>query len=313
MKYFLFFFIFLNEAFGASAAINKIYNGREQASAVIIDKTFALVGYFFTAKFENGNVCQLEILEVVGDFALLDIRLCSMKDYLKIRQKLGSPLKKYLDIDVVSIAEKDYTSPKESFWKKEIIPDKEFKGPSIFLGYNFADSIHFLGMSPSDVTGAMNSYEGEIVANGAALFGIDYLEAQENHFGWNFNGSLEFPRNFDYISANAIGFAYDGPVPTTTLWLGAFSLNINYTFRNAYIPYLGLNVSLPIVDGGNLKISAQLGLQAGLSKIFMNNWIVDLEYRWINFRGGEQLSNQVVQFTRADFMGFLLRLKYLFD
>ena len=316
MKYFFIFFLFINlaEVFAASAVINKIYNKRYEASVIILDNTFAIPGYFFTAKFQNGNVCNLEILELSGIFALVNLRLCSMKEYLRVKQKLGSPLKPDTDVDIVSVENKDegYTAVKETFWTFEIIPDKEIRQASIFLGYSAANSIQFKGMGPSNEQGVHNSYDGDILAEGAAMFGIDYLDSKENSFGWNFNGSLEGPRSFDYVSASSIGFFYNGTVKNSSLWLGVLALNLNFTFRPQIIPYLGINVALPIVNGGDLKLSAQFGLQGGVSKVFGDRWIADLEFRYINFRGGEQLSNEVVQFTQATFLGFLVRLKYLF-
>jgi opacity protein-like surface antigen len=316
MKFIIIFFLFINlsKVFAASAVINKIYNKRYEASVIILDKTFAIPGYFFTAKFQNGNVCNLEILELSGIFALVDLRLCSMKEYLRVKQKLGSPLKADSDVDIVSVEKKDegYTAVKDTFWFFETIPDKEIKQASIFLGYSFADSIQFKAMGPSNAAGVHNSYDGESVAEGAVMFGIDYLASKENNFGWNFNGSLEGPRNFDYVTAFGIGFNYAGPVQNSTLWLGMLALNLNFTFRPGIIPYLGINVALPVVNGGDLKLSAQFGLQGGISKTIGDRWIADLEYRFINFRGGEQLSNEVVQFTQATFLGFLVRLKYLF-
>jgi len=317
MKYFFTFFILVNlsEVFAAAGIINKIYTDRVEASALIVDKTYALKGYFFTAKFQNGNVCNLEILDIVGDLALLDLRLCSMRDYLKFKQKLGSPLKNYPDVDIAAEESKseEYTAEKDSFWIRGIISQKEIKGVSIFLGYSFANSIHSLGLWPSQTPDVKDSAEGNINAEGAAVIGMEYLSAKENSFGWSFNGSLEFPRDFDSISAQALNFSYNGPGPNTTLWLGTLALNLNFTLPKSFIPYLGMNISLPIVSGGNLKLSSQFGLQAGLSKVFMDHWMVDLEYRFLNFRGGLELSDKVVEFTSAEFFGFFIRLKYLFN
>jgi opacity protein-like surface antigen len=314
-KTLLLIFLFgFKEAWGASAIINKIYQDRIAAQAVVLKNKISLPGDFYVAKFQGGNVCYLEILKVRNNLVLLDLRLCSMKNYLDIAQKLGDSANGDPDVDIVSIAQPSEIrlSEMEDFWK-DPIPDKIVRGFSLLLQYSFADSIDFTGTTPNSATGAKNAVYGSSSAQGAPGLGIDYLYSRENHFGWNFNGSLEFPRNFNYLSANTIGEDFNGSIPDSRLWLGILALNLNFTFPKTYIPYVGINFSLPIVTGGDLKLSSQIGFQAGLSKLFGKNLIIDVEYRWLNFQGGIQIPGQVIQFTSADFFGFLLRAKYLFN
>lgn len=316
MKYALLLILLFSfkEAFGASAIIYKIYQGRKAASAMVMENKASIPGDFYVAKFQGGNVCYLEILKVRSSYVLLDLSLCSMKNYLVVAQKLGDSANGDLDVDIVSTVEPSEVrlSEMEDFWK-DPIPDKIVRGFSFLLGYSFADNLNFVGTTPNDATGAKNAVYGTTNSQGALGLGIDYLYSRENHFGWNFNGSLEFPRNFNYLSANTIGEDFYGSIPESKLWLGALALNLNFTFPKTYIPYVGINFSLPIVTGGDLKLSSQIGLQAGLSKLFGKNLIIDVEYRWLNFRGGIQIPGDVVQFTSADFYGFLLRAKYLFN
>ncbi len=308
------FFFNIRQAFPASAIIKKIYADRLEASAVVLQNKKSIPGDFYVAKFQGGNVCYLEILKVRSNLVLLDLRLCSMKNYLDIAQKLGDSANGDLDVDIVSIVEPSEArlSEMEDFWK-DPIPDKIVRGFSFLLEYSFADNINFVGTTPNDTTGAKNAIYGSTNSQGALGLGIDYLYSRENHFGWNFNGSLEFPRNFNYLSANTIGEDFNGSIPESKLWLGVLALNLNFTFPKTYIPYVGINFSLPMVTGGDLKLSSQIGFQAGLSKLFGKNLIIDVEYRWLNFRGGIQIPGEFVQFTSAEFFGFLLRAKYLFN
>lgn len=302
------------KAWGASAIINKIYQDRMEAQAVVLKNKNSIPGDFYVAKFQGGNVCYLEILKVNNNLVLLDLRLCSMKNYLEIAQKLGDSANGDSDVDLVPISQPSEIrlSEKDDYWK-DPIPDKIVKGFSLLLQYSFADDINFTGTTPNTASGAKNYVQGSSTAEGAPGIGIDYLYSRENHFGWNFNGSLEFPRNFNYLTASSIGVDFTGSVPNSQVWLGILGLNLNFTFPKTYIPYIGINFSLPIVSGGDLQLSSQIGVQAGLSKLFGNHLIIDVEYRWLNFRGGVQTPNEVVQFTTAQFYGFLLRLKYLFN
>ena len=310
----LIFLFGFSEAFGASAIINKIYQDRMAAQAVVLRNKISLPGDFYVAKFRGGNVCYLEILKVRDNLVLLDLRLCSMKNYLEIAQKLGDSANGDSDVDIVSTAEPSEVklSEMENFWK-DPIPDKIMRGFSLLLQYSFAENIDFTGTTPNTATGAKNAIYGTTSSQGAPGLGIDYLYSRENHIGWNFNGSLEFPRNFDYLTANTIGQNFNGSIPDSKLWLGILALNLNFTFPKTYIPYVGINFSLPVVTGGDLKLSSQIGVQAGLSKLFGKNLIIDVEYRWLNFRGGLQVPGEVIQFTSANFFGFLLRAKYLFN
>lgn len=308
------FLLGFSNAFGAVAVIHKVYVNRLEASAKIAPNHLVFEGDFFVAKFQGGNVCYLQILKIKNNYALLDLRICSMKNYIQIGQKLGDSGNRDSDIDFAPIIQesKITLSEKEDFWGGKI-PDKEVFGFSLFLLYSFAENIEFTGTAPMANSDTKNYVQGTSSATGAAGIGFDYLYSKEMHFGWNFNGSLEFPRNFNYLKADTIGEDFSGSVPNSQLWLGSLALNLNFTLPKTYIPYAGINLSLPIVSGGDLKVSSQIGVQAGISKLFGKNLIIDVEYRWMNFRGGIQIPNEVVQFSSAQFYGFLFRVKYLFN
>jgi opacity protein-like surface antigen len=302
------------EALGASAVIYKIFKGKQQGSVKIklSGKTFP--GDFYLAKFKGGNTCHLEILQIAGDQALLDLRICYLKNYLRPGYKLGDSLGKDADIDIIPIDTFPEFTPteKDTFWIEAKKEPPFFSGINLSLGYSFTNTIDFIGNIPNPNTGAKSTIEGSFPSSGAPTIGVEYLNFKQGKFGYSLGADLQFLRNFDYASMYTIGNSYQGSMEDSKMWLGVIYLNLNFTLPHEFITYIGMNTSLPFNYGGDLQLGSQFGFQVGLSKVIKDKWIADLQYQWVNFRGGAEIPDNVVQFSSVKFNGFLLKIKYLF-
>ncbi len=317
MKIIFYFFLIFNleNAVAASAQIFKFFKGGNEASVIILGGGKSIPGDFYIAKFNSGNKCYLEILKIVQNQALVDIRLCSQKQFLQQNQKLGNSNGLDDDVDVVPTDSLPNITlwDKDDFWEEKIERTFKFSGLAISLGYSLANTIDFSGTIPSPSTNSKTTLTGNFYSNGAPSISAEYLYSKTWNFGWNLQGNFQFGRNFDSADIYAVGPDFHGSIPNTRMFLAVIGINLNFTFPGDIIPYLGINTSLPVVSGGDISLSSQFGLQAGISKIVKERWVLDLQYQWVNFRGGAEIPNNVVQFTSAKFLGFLLEVKYLFN
>jgi len=304
---------------GKSAVIKKIYTNRDEASAEFLADYNVYPKQHLIARFENGQNCYLQIKWVHKRLALLDLRYCIYRHFIKVGQTLSRWEEIEDDVDFVSVSSpsKDELSKKEKFWfdPVEEVEKKEreekltlSQGLALSIFWSFANQIDTSGTF--ELGGNMQSQEN---TSGAFGMGVEYFYSKQGSIGWNAGWSFEIKRNFVDRTVNYNGNISNQNLDDETLWLNMLYANINFTtFWKLYL-YAGINLSLPIENGQKLNTNPALGGQIGLGKIINGKIIVDLNYRWVNFKGAGKYLQGMAIWDSANFNGVVLSVKYLFD
>jgi len=304
---------------GKSAVIKKVYLSRDEASAEFLADYKAYPKQYLVAKFANGKNCSLEIKKVYKRLALLDLRHCIYRHFLKVGQTLSRWKEIENDIDIVSVSVPpgDELSRKEDFWFDvvEQVESKEqeeklkiSQGLALSILYAFANELQTSG----NVSGG-TEMETKEYTTGAFGLGVEYFYSIENSVGWNAGWTLEIVRRFSNRDVYYEGSTTSQSLEDETLWLNVLSANVNFTIVWKLYFYGGVNLSLPLESGNKLNTNPALGGQVGLGKIVSRRAIFDFQYRWVNFKGSGDYVQGISNWDSATFNGPVLSVKYLFE
>ena len=311
--------IYSSILFGKSAVINKIYVDRNEAQAEFLADYLAFPKQHLIARFANGENCYLEIKRVYKRHALLDLRYCNYRFFIKTGQTLSRWEEIEEDVDLVSIskAPDDKLFIKEDYWfdAVEDIEKREreeklkvSQGIALSVLWSFANEI-----TTSGTLAGGNTFDTTENTTGAFGLGVEYFYSKQGAVGWNAGWIWEMKRTFTDTTVNFNGSISTLPLDDETLWLNVLFANINFTIPWKVYLYGGINLSIPIENGNGIKTNPFLGGQIGFGKIITDIVIIDLNYRFINFKGAGEYSSIISEWESAAFDGVVFSVKYLFD
>jgi len=305
--------------FAKSAIIKRIYTDRDEASAEFLADYIAYPKQHLVARFENGKNCYLQIKRIHKRLALLDLRYCIYRDFIKIGQSLSRWEEIENDVDFVSVSKApgDAISLKEDFWFDPVEElEKREKEEKLNVSQGLALSILWSFANAIDTTGTLETggrMETQENTTGMFGLGVEYFYSNQGTVGWSGGWTFEIIRHFSDRTVNYNGSISTQPLDDETLWLNTLFANINFTTVWKLYVYAGLNLSLPIENGQKLNTNPFLGGQVGIGKIIIRRIIVDINYRWINFTGASDYDQGISKWESAAFNGAVISLKYLFD
>ncbi|RLA63075.1 MAG: hypothetical protein DRQ88_07460 [Epsilonproteobacteria bacterium] len=304
---------------GKSAVIKKIYTDRDEASAELLADYIAYPKQHLIARFDNGKNCYLQIKRVHKRLALLDLRYCIYRHFIKVEQSLSRWEEIEDNVDFVSLSSLsvDKISVKENFWFDPIEEvEKREREEKLKLSQGLALSMLWSFANQLNTSGTFEfggNMQAEEYTTGAFGLGVEYFYSKQGTIGWSGGWSFEIQRSFKYRTINFNGNISDQSLEGETLWLNMLYANINFTtFWKIYL-YAGVNLSLPIESGQKLNTNPALGGQLGLGKIISGKVIVDFNYRWVNFSGAGEYLQGISKWESAGLNGIVLAVKYLFN